>query len=393
MASPPAFAQAPTGPAAPAKAPEKKDAKVAEKKDDKAAEKKDAKVAEKAEKKDDKAAEKKDAKVAEKKDDKAAEKKDAKVAEKAEKKDDKADKAEAKKLFEAGKALADSGKFVEAIASFEKADAKVPNPAPRFAIAEAYDKLNKPAEAVAAYKDFLGRNPPEDKNAAKIKTAKERIAALEPKIPASLTVKVSPADAKGLQVLVDGSPAAGAVSLAPGDHKIEAKAEGFEPHSESKTLKANDKVELAVTLKALPAPAPTPAPVAAAPAPTPAPVPAPAPAPAPVAAQKSSNVPAFVTLGIAGAGAVLGTTFGILALRAESDFDASPTEDNAQKAERNALISDMSFGVALTFGITGAVLLFSGGDDAADAKSAFTKPIIAPFASATGGGAVARWQF
>ena len=198
---------------------------------------------------------------------------------------------------------------------------------------------------------------------------------------------VSPADAKGLIVSVDGAPAAGPLSLKAGDHKVEVKAEGYEPHAESRSLKPNEKAELAVSLKALPST------VLLAPAPVAAVTPVTPVAPPPAIAPKRSNVPAFVTLGIAGAGAALGTTFGILALQGSSDFNANPTEDNAQKAERNALIADMSFGVALTFGITGAVLLFSGAEDGADEKAAMSRPVIAPFVGSTGGGVAGTWRF
>lgn len=303
----------------------------------------------------------------------------------------KADKNAAKKFYGTGKKSFEAGKYEDAIAAFKQADALVPGPAPRYFIAQAYDKLDKAAESVAAYKAYLELNPDEKKEAKKIAEAKERIAALEPKLPATLTVAVSPADAPGLQVLVDGKAATGPVSLPAGEHKVEASADGFEPHSESKTLKGNEKAEVSVTLKALPRPEPV---AVLAPAPEPSTAPAPAlPPPPPEPASQPSKLPAFVTLGIAGAGAALGTTFGILALGAQSDFDADPTEDNAQKAERNALISDMSFGVALTFGITGAVLLFSGGEEASESAAASARPIVAPFVGTTGGGLVANWRF
>jgi len=104
-------------------------------------------------------------------------------------------------------------------------------------------------------------------------------------------------------------------------------------------------------------------------------------------------VPAYVTLGIAGAGAILGTVFGIQALGAKSDFEDNPTEDDADKAERAALIADMSFGVALTFGITGAVLLFSGGDDEEEAEKSAAIPVLAPVVGPKGGGMAATWTF
>jgi hypothetical protein len=158
-------------------------------------------------------------------------------------------------------------------------------------------------------------------------------------------------------------------------------------------------VKLALALT----PPPPPPPVVAPPPPVvavepPKPV---APPPAP-----RSNVPAYVTLGLAGAGAIVGTIFGVSALGAKSDFNApgGATVENADKTDRNALIADMSFAVALTFGVTGAVLLLSNDaptETKAASNSAPRKPVksamprgfVAPYAGPTGGGAAAFMTF
>ena len=117
-----------------------------------------------------------------------------------------------------------------------------------------------------------------------------------------------------------------------------------------------------------------------------------------------------MTLGLAGAGAVVGTVFGVMALKSKSDFNKSPTTDNADKTDRNALISDMSFAVAITFGVTGAVLLLSRGEAAPERaappppgapaknenalkKTAMPRGFIAPWGGPNGGGAVGVLQF
>jgi hypothetical protein len=51
----------------------------------------------------------------------------------------------------------------------------------------------------------------------------------------------------------------------------------------------------------------------------------------------------------------------------------------------------MSFAVGLTFGVTGAVLLFS--KDETEEKPAASRTVIAPWASPTGGGAVVKFHF
>jgi hypothetical protein len=97
---------------------------------------------------------------------------------------------------------------------------------------------------------------------------------------------------------------------------------------------------------------------------------------------------------------VVGTAFGILALQAKSTNNKTPTTDNADTTDRNALICDMSFAVALTFGVTGAVLLLSN-DAPEPAKTALhptkkksaIRGFVTPYAGPNGGGAVGVLSF
>jgi hypothetical protein len=109
-------------------------------------------------------------------------------------------------------------------------------------------------------------------------------------------------------------------------------------------------------------------------------------------------VPAYVTLGIAAGGAVVGTIFGVKALSAKSDFDNNPTTEHADDTERNALIADMAFGVALTLGVTGIVLLTSNDDDAPAKAAKLLNPPrgtlrVLPYVGRESGGAAARLTF
>jgi hypothetical protein len=110
-------------------------------------------------------------------------------------------------------------------------------------------------------------------------------------------------------------------------------------------------------------------------------------------------VPAYVTLGIAGAAGVVGTIFGVKALGSKSDFDKAPTTETADDTERSALIADMAFGVAITLGVTGIVLLTSD-DDPPPAATGMLKPKapaarlrLTPYAGPKSGGASARLTF
>jgi len=100
--------------------------------------------------------------------------------------------------------------------------------------------------------------------------------------------------------------------------------------------------------------------------------------------------PAFwAAAAIAGVGLISGTIFGTMALGAEDDYKKDPTNaDTKDNGERSALISDISFGVALTSAIVGTVILVAGSsdkDESASADSAATKITVAPIA---GGGTV-----
>ena len=107
-------------------------------------------------------------------------------------------------------------------------------------------------------------------------------------------------------------------------------------------------------------------------------------------------VPAYVTLGIAGAGAIVGTVFGVKALGAKEDFNKTPTTELADDAERFALICDMAFGVAITLGVTGVVLLTSDDEPAAAQKQTPAKAArleVAPYVGKKSGGASAKLSF
>lgn len=295
---------------------------------------------------------------------------------------DEAKKAEAKKNFDEGKAKADAGDYAGALPLFQKAEEIWPAAAPKLRIAECLDKLGKVPEAIAAYRVFLESNPT-GKYAERVPEVGQRITELEALRPVKVSVKVTPPDAKALQITIDGQPVAGPeFEIPPGAHTMVVSAEGFAPATEQLQLKGGEQREVAITLAAAAPAAPA----------------TPPPAPEEETDDGGSNIPAYVTLGIAGAGVVLGTVFGVLALGAKGDFEDEPTTENADAAERDALIADMSFGVALTFGITGIVLLFTGGEEEEDtteeapAEQA-SRPTVVPWASPYGGGVAASWKF
>jgi hypothetical protein len=55
----------------------------------------------------------------------------------------------------------------------------------------------------------------------------------------------------------------------------------------------------------------------------------------------------------------VGVAFGIVTLNDKSSYDSNPTTSGADNGDTHALITDMAFGVALTFGVTSAVLFLT----------------------------------
>ena len=129
-------------------------------------------------------------------------------------------KDRAKAAFKEGKKMFAAGDYAGAVEKFKTADTLYPGAAPKFKIAECYDKLGRGEETVAAYRAFVNSNPSE-KYAERVTLAGQRIAALEATLPATVTLGISPADAPGLVVTVDGVPVQGTeVKVSPGQHQV-----------------------------------------------------------------------------------------------------------------------------------------------------------------------------
>ncbi len=303
----------------------------------------------------------------------------------------KTERDNARAAYKRGEEKFAAGDFAAAADAFKEANSILPAPQATYRLALSLDKAGKTAEALTVYQQFL--EAPPEKMAEQKAAAEARVKELSVG-----TVKLT-STPPGATVTVDGKPAAGptplTLTLPPGAHSIVLSSSNFEPATRDLTIAAGASTDVAVELKAV---APPPAASATASA-----MPMSSSLAPPVATGATqeppvkeepppSKVPAYVTLGLAGAGVVVGTIFGIKALSSKSDFDSNPTTSRADDTERNALIADMAFGVALTLGITGTVLLLSN-NRKPDAPKAATGlrlfPILTP--QTQGAGAVLRF--
>jgi hypothetical protein len=313
---------------------------------------------------------------------------------------------DAKAAMASGEKKFKAADYAGALADFEAANtAKASPEADRF-IGLSHDNLGHFAEAVVAYERFLANVPANMKQQGE--ETKKRVEAIKA-MPAKVHLETTP---PGAAVTVDRAanpnavpeptPTPTDVELKPGKHTLHFTAEGYDPADKEIDVSFASKQDVKVDLvKTAEPPPPPPPPVAAE---TPIATPPPPPPPP----EPRSKVPAYVTGAVAIVAAGVGTVFGIKALGQSSDFKDNPTTKKADDGENNALVADMMFGIAITFGVTSAVLFLSS-DAPATAKGAPQKnapreaqvrkppPKITitptPYVTPSGGGAGALVRF
>ena len=315
----------------------------------------------------------------------------------------------ARELYGEGQQHFDAGRFAEAQTAFEGAYREVPNPVVLLGVASAQERLGNQLEAARTLRRYLRERP----DAPDRVTVEQRIAELDPEgttaeaAPARGTIRVT-CTPEGAAIAVDGEDtgrtAPAEIELPAGEHTVTLTLAGYQPISETVDVAEGGTHELSLTLaqaegEALQGEADAFGAEGAEEAPAEGEGEGAAEAPPPADSGPSAGV--WVTSAIAAVGLVSGTVFGFLALSAQSDFDAMPTADAADRGETFALIADLSFGVAIAAGVT-AIVLYAVDRPQAPAESApastsrrdegprFT---LAPWAAPTGGGAAARIDF
>lgn len=258
----------------------------------------------------------------------------------------------AKKLYADGDKKFKANDFAGALVDFKAANDIKSTPQAERYIGLCEDMLGHPQEAASWYDKFLIHVP--DKLASQGDEIRKRETEIRA-MPGKIHIDSNPA---GAAVTIDGAPQAGPTpldtELSPGAHTIGFAQGGWLPAERQIDVAFASAQTVTADLEAEPPPPPAapppPPPVAEAPA---------APVPVPVPREPRSKVPAFVTGGLAVAAAAVGTVFGVMAINDKSDFDKNPTTSTADDGDTHALIADMAFGVALTFGVTSAVLFFT----------------------------------
>lgn len=313
--------------------------------------------------------------------------------------------ADPKALMASGEKKFKANDFAGALADFEAANTAKASPEAERFIGQSHDNLGHFPEAVSAYERFLANVPANMK--AQGEETKKRVEAIKA-MPGKLHVETTPA---GAQITVDAAanpnaapnpnPTPTDLDLPPGKHTLKIVAPGYEAADKEVDVAYGSKQDVRVELVKTAEPVPPPPPPVVAETP-PATQPPPPPPPEP-----RSKVPAYVTGAVAIVAAGVGIGFGAKALSQSSDFDNNPTTKKADDGENNALVADMMFGIAITFGVTSAVLFLSS-DAPQSAKAAPVKSVgqaepkkapakitvtPAPYVTPSGGGASALVRF
>jgi hypothetical protein len=287
-------------------------------------------------------------------------------------------KDKARTHYTKGKELYEAGNYAEAMVEFQAAYDAKPHPTVLKSVAECKVQVGDIPGAIAVFEKYLA-NPASTKKPE----VEKRLAEVKAML-VTLEITTEPA---GAGVVLDGettgktTPAT--IELGPGDHEVVLNAEGFEPLTKQVTLKQGEQAKLEVNLDEEGIPA--------------APPPEPGGLVDPFAEEEGGEEaeieedtggppPAFwVCAAVAGVGLVSGTVFGTMALGDEEDYKNNPTDDIKESGERNAIIADVSFGVAAAAAIVGAVILFTDSDDEDEETTAKSNWNVVPVA---GGDAV-----
>lgn len=246
------------------------------------------------------------------------------------------------------------GDFEGALQLFQTAFRTDPQPRLRRNLAECYEALRRPQEAIYHLERYL--EEARGLSGSDESEIRARIAAHRARL-STVRVRVTPNDALDLTVTVDGLtiPPDGVTRVGAGVHSVQAAAEGFRAASASLQTAEGGRYDVSLTLR------PNdlgPLQVAAPPPPPPPSRPA------------LSTGPFFATLGGTAACVAVWASAGAMALDARGEYDEAQRSLLARsdpdalalrtaalaRAERLALISDVALGVAVAGAVVTAVL-------------------------------------
>lgn len=248
---------------------------------------------------------------------------------------------EARRAYDEGSAHFNAGRFAEALEAFRRAHTLRPNPVVLIPILECHERLQQVPEAIGVLTRYLQESPSAPNRAA----LETRLEALRAR-PARLEVRTTP---PGASVLVDDATeprrAPATMQVSAGSHRVRVTLDGHTPEERSVELQPGGREMLQLTLTPT---APTPPTV------TPDPTEAP-----PLTTSRGTSPVVYVAAGLAGAGLIAGTVFGVMALDDANTYSQTPTRELLDRGERNAMLADVGFLTAVAASAVAVVVYFS----------------------------------
>lgn len=259
---------------------------------------------------------------------------------------------EARERYKKGKQYYDESDYEKALVEFEAAYEARPHPVVLKSVAECNVMLNRIPEAIANLEKFL--EDPESSGKAEVKKRLEEIK----RLLATVEVNTEPAGAViSLDGVGIGKTTPAVLDVGAGHHEIVLSVDGYEPLTKKLVVDSGQKASLEVNfaLEGTPLEPETPGNFID-----------------PfeeeeqqqnfAALNKSKSGPPvgfWVCAALAGVGLVSGTVFGTLALNTEEDYKKDHSPAKKEAGEREAIIADVSFGVALASAIVGTIIIFT----------------------------------
>lgn len=285
-----------------------------------------------------------------------------------------ADVAAARELYVEGAALSKEGKWRQAEDRFSRSLQLKQAPITHYMLAVAQQNTGKLVDALENFRAFLAA-PEEPATASLREPAKQAADELANRV-AKVSIAILPADLRSAVVTLDGVEVPRAARdrarlVDPGQHELQARAEGWTEASKTFSVGEGETISVMLQLERV-----APGTSAAAPAPAPGqpmlgvtPPPADAAGPGAEAPDDDSAVPVAPLVLLAGGAVVagVGVTVGLIGVGEAED---APTNDGteAEDARAKSLAGDVLAGVGIAAAAVGLVWLIadaaSGSGDA-----------------------------
>jgi tetratricopeptide (TPR) repeat protein len=176
-----------------------------------------------------------------------------------------AETSQARELFQSGVERYESGQYTRALADFERAYALKPHPLVQVNIANCYDKLDQPAEALSHFEAFLSSTEGTPAQRDEVRAAMARLG----QTAGRLSIRATPPGAQGV---IDHQRTAQPLQwVSAGRHRVDISADGYEPAVRVVDVKPGETVDVQVELTVSQGPAPLPPVASTAPEPAIAP--------------------------------------------------------------------------------------------------------------------------